>query len=46
MGAADAAWRASPAAVTIADLAASVESDNGPDALPGIGARLTGAPRS
>ncbi|MFI8082019.1 RrF2 family transcriptional regulator [Kitasatospora sp. NPDC086009] len=41
MGAADAAWRASLAGVTIADLAATVEADNGPDALSGIGAWLT-----
>ncbi|MET9363553.1 Rrf2 family transcriptional regulator [Streptomyces sp. NPDC006632] len=44
MGAADAAWRASLAAVTIADLVGSVESDSGPDALPGIGAWLTEPP--
>ncbi|MEV7730109.1 Rrf2 family transcriptional regulator [Streptomyces sp. NPDC087917] len=41
MGAADAAWRASLDGVTIADLAASVEGDSGPDALPQIGAWLT-----
>ncbi|MEG3628383.1 RrF2 family transcriptional regulator [Streptomyces poriticola] len=49
MGAADAAWRASLAAVTIADLAASVEGDSGPEALPRVGAWLdeaTGARRS
>ncbi|RKE22993.1 Rrf2 family transcriptional regulator [Streptomyces sp. TLI_171] len=40
MGAADAAWRASLAAVTIADLAASVETDSGPEALPTVGAWL------
>ncbi|MFC9328728.1 RrF2 family transcriptional regulator [Kitasatospora sp. NPDC057015] len=40
MGAADAAWRASLAGVTIADLVSSVESDNGPDALPAIGTWL------
>ncbi|GAA4877791.1 Rrf2 family transcriptional regulator [Kitasatospora terrestris] len=44
MGAADAAWRASLAAVTIADLAASVESDSGPEALPRIGAWLNAEP--
>ncbi|RSS82219.1 Rrf2 family transcriptional regulator [Streptomyces sp. WAC06614] len=40
MGAAEAAWRASLRGVTIADLVASVERDNGPEALPGIGAWL------
>jgi Rrf2 family protein len=44
MGAADEAWRASLAAVTIADLAASVEDDSGPEALPRIGAWLNGSP--
>ncbi|MFF3215701.1 RrF2 family transcriptional regulator [Streptomyces sp. NPDC002886] len=44
MEAADAAWRASLAAVTIADLASSVESDSGPEALPRIGAWLAGSP--
>ncbi|MER5729903.1 Rrf2 family transcriptional regulator [Streptomyces sp. NPDC002138] len=44
MGAADAAWRASLAGVTIADLVASVEEDSGPDALPGIGTWLTAGP--
>ncbi|MFF7990559.1 RrF2 family transcriptional regulator [Kitasatospora xanthocidica] len=44
MGAADAAWRASLAAVTIADLAASVEGDSGPEALPRIGAWLNADP--
>ncbi|WP_030464367.1 Rrf2 family transcriptional regulator [Kitasatospora sp. NRRL B-11411] len=44
MGAADEAWRASLAAVTIADLAASVEGDSGPEALPRIGAWLNGRP--
>ncbi|MCT4357535.1 Rrf2 family transcriptional regulator [Streptomyces sp. Je 1-79] len=44
MGAADAAWRASLAATTIADLVASVEGDSGPDALPGVGAWLTAGP--
>ncbi|MEU2658306.1 Rrf2 family transcriptional regulator [Streptomyces sp. NPDC007325] len=43
MGAADAAWRASLDGVTIADLAASVEADSGPDALPAVGAWLNGA---
>lgn len=42
MGAADAAWRASLAAVTIADLASSVEAENGPEALPRIGGWLNG----
>ncbi|ATL25689.1 RrF2 family transcriptional regulator [Streptomyces formicae] len=46
MGAAEAAWRASLAAVTIADLVASVESDSGPDTLPGIGSWLTEEPRA
>ncbi|MGY1581145.1 RrF2 family transcriptional regulator [Streptomyces sp. MN13] len=44
MGAADAAWRASLADVTIADLVTSVETDSGPDALPGIGTWLTEGP--
>ncbi|MDY0812781.1 Rrf2 family transcriptional regulator [Kitasatospora purpeofusca] len=44
MGAADAAWRASLAAVTIADLAASVETDSGPEALPTVGAWLARDP--
>jgi Rrf2 family protein len=44
MGAADAAWRASLAAVTIADLAASVEGDSGPEALPMVGAWLSADP--
>lgn len=41
MGAAEAAWRASLAGTTIADLVASVEGDSGPDALPGLGSWLT-----
>ncbi|WP_037606597.1 RrF2 family transcriptional regulator [Streptacidiphilus rugosus] len=44
MGAADAAWRASLAAVTIADLAASVAGDSGPEALPAVGAWLNAGP--
>ncbi|MFE5052879.1 RrF2 family transcriptional regulator [Streptomyces sp. NPDC056637] len=44
MGAADAAWRASLAAVTVADLVTSVEGDSGPEALPTIGAWLTEGP--
>ncbi|MEJ8633873.1 MULTISPECIES: RrF2 family transcriptional regulator [Streptomyces] len=40
MGAADAAWRASLASVSVADLAGSVEQDSGPEALPTIGAWL------
>ncbi|WP_327260792.1 Rrf2 family transcriptional regulator [Streptomyces sp. NBC_01232] len=40
MGAAEAAWRASLQGVTIADLVGSVERDNGPGALPAIGAWL------
>ncbi|MEV0095109.1 Rrf2 family transcriptional regulator [Streptomyces sp. NPDC050738] len=44
MGAADAAWRASLAAVTIADLVASVEGDSGRDALPKIGSWLVEGP--
>ena len=46
MGAADAAWRASLASVTIADLVASVQGDSGPEALPRIGAWLSGSPDS
>ncbi|WP_405015821.1 Rrf2 family transcriptional regulator [Kitasatospora sp. NBC_00070] len=46
MGAADAAWRASLAAVTVADLAASVRDESGPEALPRIGAWLSGGPAS
>ncbi|MCQ4211268.1 RrF2 family transcriptional regulator [Streptomyces longispororuber] len=42
MGAADAAWRASLAGVTVADLRDSVERDNGPGALTGVGAWLGG----
>ncbi|MFE7749391.1 RrF2 family transcriptional regulator [Streptomyces sp. NPDC057428] len=37
MGAAESAWRASLAAVTIADLARDVEADYGPQAMAGIG---------
>ncbi|MEV6550931.1 Rrf2 family transcriptional regulator [Streptomyces sp. NPDC051597] len=44
MGAADAAWRASLAAVTIADLASSVETDSGPEALPAVAAWLARDP--
>lgn len=44
MGAAEEAWRASLAAVTIADLVASVEGDSGPEALPRIGAWLNEGP--
>ncbi|THA34537.1 Rrf2 family transcriptional regulator [Streptomyces sp. A1277] len=40
MAAADAAWRASLRAVSIADLVGSVEESSGPRALPGIGAWL------
>ncbi|MER0246111.1 Rrf2 family transcriptional regulator [Streptomyces sp. HSW2009] len=43
MAEADAAWRATLQAITIADLAQSVTDDYGPDALPGIGSWLTGA---
>ncbi|MFJ9078661.1 RrF2 family transcriptional regulator [Streptomyces sp. NPDC102278] len=41
MGEAEAAWRESLRGVTIGDLVASMERDNGPEALPGIGAWLT-----
>ncbi|KJY30844.1 Rrf2 family transcriptional regulator [Streptomyces sp. NRRL S-495] len=44
MGAADAAWRASLAAVTIADLAATVAAGSGPEALPTVGAWLARNP--
>ncbi|MFB7757343.1 RrF2 family transcriptional regulator [Streptomyces sp. NPDC056121] len=44
MGAADAAWRASLAAVTVAGLVTSVEGDSGPEALPRIGSWLTDGP--
>jgi Rrf2 family protein len=44
MGAADAAWRASLSATTIADLVTSVQGDSGPDALPTVGAWLNGGP--
>ncbi|MEV8021900.1 Rrf2 family transcriptional regulator [Streptomyces sp. NPDC086554] len=37
MSAADAAWRASLQAVSIADLVGSVEQNSGPEALPAIG---------
>ncbi|KUF18931.1 MULTISPECIES: RrF2 family transcriptional regulator [Streptomyces] len=40
MATADAAWRASLAAVSVADLVDAVEQDSGPDALPNIGAWL------
>ncbi|MFJ3927676.1 hypothetical protein [Streptomyces sp. NPDC090022] len=40
MAAAEAAWKASLRGVTIADLVGSVERDNGPEALPAIGAWL------
>ncbi|MGW5867224.1 RrF2 family transcriptional regulator [Streptomyces sp. NPDC055239] len=40
MSAADAAWRASLQAVSIADLVGTVERDSGPDALPTIGTWL------
>ncbi|MER5257238.1 MULTISPECIES: Rrf2 family transcriptional regulator [unclassified Streptomyces] len=43
MAAADAAWRASLAAVSIADLVGSVEQDSGPQALPSIGTWLDAA---
>ncbi|MFJ2936803.1 RrF2 family transcriptional regulator [Streptomyces sp. NPDC087219] len=41
MGAAEAAWRASLAGTTIADLVTTVEGESGPEALPGIGSWLT-----
>ncbi|MFI6090493.1 RrF2 family transcriptional regulator [Streptomyces sp. NPDC051218] len=40
MTAADAAWRASLRAVSVADLVGSVERDSGPQALPAIGTWL------
>ncbi|MGW5739021.1 MULTISPECIES: RrF2 family transcriptional regulator [Streptomyces] len=43
MGAADAAWRASLQAVSIADLVGSVQDDSGPEALPAIGTWLDAA---
>lgn len=43
MSAADAAWRASLQAVSIADLVGSVEQDSGPEALPAIGTWLDAA---
>ncbi|MEV5614004.1 Rrf2 family transcriptional regulator [Streptomyces sp. NPDC052225] len=43
MASADAAWRESLRAVSVADLVGSVERDSGPDALPGIGAWLDAA---
>ncbi|MFC4029918.1 RrF2 family transcriptional regulator [Streptomyces polygonati] len=42
MAGADAAWRAALGAISIADLAGSVEEDYGPGALAGIGGWLTG----
>lgn len=42
MSAADAAWRDSLRAVSIADLVDAVNTDNGPGALPVFGAWLTG----
>ncbi|MFJ7591774.1 RrF2 family transcriptional regulator [Streptomyces sp. NPDC097617] len=44
MGEAEAAWRASLRGVTIADLVGSVERDNGPEALPSVGAWLAPEP--
>ncbi|MYW63252.1 Rrf2 family transcriptional regulator [Streptomyces sp. SID8379] len=41
MAAAEGAWRASLKATTIADLAGSVERDNGPGALAGVGSWLS-----
>jgi Rrf2 family protein len=41
MYAADRAWRDTLREVTITDLAGGVSADNGPDALPGIGAWLS-----
>ncbi|OAR22778.1 Rrf2 family transcriptional regulator [Streptomyces sp. ERV7] len=46
MSAADAAWRASLRGVSIADLVGTVERENGPEALPGIGAWLNSAKAS
>ena len=43
MAAAEAAWRASIQSVSIADLVGSAERDNGPEALPRIGAWLNPA---
>ncbi|MFC8453509.1 RrF2 family transcriptional regulator [Kitasatospora sp. NPDC057223] len=43
MGAAEASWRASLRGVSIADLVDSAERDNGPEALPRIGAWLNPA---
>ncbi|MFI1395816.1 RrF2 family transcriptional regulator [Streptomyces sp. NPDC020681] len=43
MAGADAAWRGALRSVSIADLARSVGSDNGPDALAGISSWLTAA---
>jgi Rrf2 family protein len=43
MTAADAAWRASLQAVSIADLVDTVEQDSGPEALPSIGTWLNAA---
>jgi Rrf2 family protein len=42
MAGADAAWRAALQAISIADLARSVEEDNGPTALAGIRTWLSG----
>lgn len=42
MGGADAAWRAALQAVTVADLARSVDEDYGPTAMAGIRTWLTG----
>jgi Rrf2 family protein len=42
MAGADAAWRAALQAISIADLARSVDQDYGPTALAGIGAWLSG----
>lgn len=43
MAGADAAWRASLRAVTLADLVGTVEQDSGPEALPRIGSWLNAA---
>lgn len=44
MASADAAWRAALRGISIADLAAEVTGDYGPEALPAIGAWLGAAP--
>jgi Rrf2 family protein len=44
MHSAEQAWRASLEAVTVADLAATVQADSGPDALPSIRTWLAGEP--